>query len=534
MRLTFNRNFKSIFKFDPIDLPEFTVLTGVNGAGKSHLLEAIENGSVTVDNIPPNQPNGSNQIRRFDCNSLVPRDTGSISIGMIGQEQSSHWMQIIQNRESVIDKFKSQVKQIGIPAIELLEVKKILALDETTLLSLGVEPERTSHIINSIRNIANNIDSEATNLFVQTDHQNRYKLITSVKRNTSLPLFAMEQYDFYEAYPKITHAVDLFQQSFARLFTSYQRLWQKNKLRQTAHNEGESRSFLSEEEFQKKHGIPPWKLLNDLLSAAEFDFKVNEPDKWEDEAYEPILTDKNRGAKVKFNDLSSGERILMSFALCLYHANNPDSVTEFPKLLLFDEIDAPLHPSMTRSLLRTIQTTLVEQYHIKVILTTHSPSTVALAPAESIYVMHKYAENRLQSKSKDAALSVLTAGVPTLSINYENRWQVFVESKYDVEYYSSLYEKLKPKLYPEISLSFIASAAGGNGNCTQVINFVEQLVANGNKTVAGIIDWDNKNNDKDTIFVLGRDERYSIENFLLDPTLIGLLLLREKFYTPFK
>ena len=70
----------------------------------------------------------------------------------------------------------------------------------------------------------------------------------------------------------------------------------------------------------------------------------------------------------------------MSFALCLYHAADQSTAVDFPKVLLFDEIDAPLHPSMSRSLLRTIQKTLVEEHGIFVILTTHSPSTVALAP----------------------------------------------------------------------------------------------------------------------------------------------------------
>ena len=42
---------------------------------------------------------------------------------------------------------------------------------------------------------------------------------------------------------------------------------------------------------------------------------------------------------------------------------------------------------MTRHLLNVIKDVLVERYNVRTILTTHSPSTVALAPADSIFVM---------------------------------------------------------------------------------------------------------------------------------------------------
>jgi AAA15 family ATPase/GTPase len=144
----------------------------------------------------------------------------------------------------------------------------------------------------------------------------------------------------------------------------------------------------------------------------------------------------------------------MSFALCLYYAEDRRQLVDYPKVLLFDEIDAPLHPSMTQSLLRTIQDVLINRHGIKVILTTHSPSTVALAPETSLYAMSKTESKtelrRLQKTTKDKALTILTTGVPTLSIDYENRRQVFVESQYDAQFYEKIYEKLRDKLIPEI------------------------------------------------------------------------------------
>jgi ABC-type branched-subunit amino acid transport system ATPase component len=528
MRLIFNRRFKSVTSFDPIELPDFVVLTGVNGAGKSHLLEALENGSVSLEGIPQNNPHGSRPTRRFDSNTLVPQDTGPFSAAQISQEQSGFWNEISQHREQQINPFKDVLRGLGLPSLENMEVKKLLAMHPIDFEELGMSQETALHAHQAISNAASNADNYIAGMFVQHDPTNRTKLISSIRSATRVPVFAMNQEDFFSEFPKLWQPVDLFQQSFARLFSAYQRHWSQNKLKAIANTEGEDVQFLTEAQFIERHGVAPWIFLNEILSVAELDFRINEPYKWDDRPYEPILTDVKRDVRVKFNDLSSGERIIMSFALCLYHANDRNSAADFPKLILFDEIDAPLHPSMTRSLLRTIQRTLVDQHQIKVILTTHSPSTVALAPSESIFVMHKHGHNRLKATSKDAALGILTAGVPTLSVNYENQRQVFVESKYDVQYYSALYEISKPLLEPEISLSFIASGPGGNANCDQVQALVHQLTSNGNKTVIGAIDWDRSNVSTPTIFVLGENERYSVENFLLDPVLLALLLLRER------
>lgn len=532
MQIVFIRKFKSVTSFAPVALPDFTVLTGVNGAGKSHFLEAIENGSLQVDGVPPNQPNGARPIRRFDSNTLVPQDTGSFSAAQIAQEQTGFWTEISQHREQQLNPFRDSLKQFGISALETMGVKELLALSIEDLVALGVLPEQALQLHTIIASGATNANQNVMNMFVRNDPHNRTKLISTLNSATKVPVFAMDQDDFFGVFPKLWQPVDLFQHSFSRLFTAYQRHWSQNKLKAFANAEGESVKFLSEQEFIEKHGPAPWAFLNEMLAVAELDFRINEPYKWDDRPYEPILTDVKRDIHIKFNDLSSGERILMSFALCLYHASDPNAAVEFPKVILFDEIDAPLHPSMTRSLIRTIQKTLVEKHQIKVILTTHSPSTVALAPEGSIHVMQKQGPNRLRSTSKDAALGILTSGVPTLSVNYENRRQVFVESKYDVQYYSVLCELSKPWLNPEISLSFIASGPGGNGNCEQVRSIVTQLVAGGNRTVVGIVDWDLKNKSDGTVLVLGEEERYSIENYLLDPVLVGLFLFRERLALP--
>lgn len=121
---------------------------------------------------------------------------------------------------------------------------------------------------------------------------------------------------------------------------------------------------------------------------------------------------------------------------------------------------------------------------------------------------------RIQKANKDAALKFLTAGVPSFSVNYENRRQVFVESKYDLYFYEKIYERMFEHLEPEVSLSFTPSGStmtDDNGmpvsNCGQVKNATEVLRDAGNKFVWGLVDWDGENNDTDFVKVLGAGNR---------------------------
>lgn len=85
----------------------------------------------------------------------------------------------------------------------------------------------------------------------------------------------------------------------------------------------------------------------------------------------------------------------------------------FPDVLLLDELDASLHPSMMKNMLAVIKEVFLRR-GVKVILVTHSPTTIALCPEESIYVMNRSGLNRIEKKSRGEALSILTEGFATL------------------------------------------------------------------------------------------------------------------------
>ena len=525
MKIKLSIPYKSIRVFDAIELPNFVVLTGVNGSGKSHFLQALENNHLTIEEFPHN-PNTRN-IRRFEWSNMVPNDSGAYAGYQAKQERAQMWQQLSSLSASLLQPLQQLTAQYS--ALSKLSVKQIPTLTYEDLATKGIANIDISTLYQNIQNVLNNVDLNVTQHFVSQDPGNRPRFISGLRASTALKLIALEEEDFYESFPLTWQPVDMFQQSFARLFAEYQSNKTRNELKQFLNSRGAKHRFYTNDEFTERYGVAPWDFVNEILQTAKLNFKINAPDEFEDRPYEPSLTDDLNGTQIKFNDLSSGEKILMSFALCLYYARDNRQIVEYPQVLLFDEIDAPLHPSMTQSLLQTIQKVLIDQHKIKVILTTHSPSTVALAPEESLYVMQKGKAERIVKTSKDRALAILLEGVPSLSMHYKNRRQIFTESNFDAEFYESIYSKIKSRLIPEISLEFIAAGSSKDGGCARVKTIVQSLYQAGNQTVFGLIDWDKLNKAEGRTYVFGLDLGYSIENFIIDPLLVSILLLRERF-----
>jgi hypothetical protein len=327
--------------------------------------------------------------------------------------------------------------------------------------------------------------------------------------------------------------VDPFQQAFGRVFTSYRELIHANdRLEKYPAIDDPTRKVLSKVQFVETYGPTPWDFVNEILKECSLDFRVNAPPLHEIASYEPKLRKLSADVEMRFQDLSSGEKVLMSFALCLYNSQESRQIKNFPKLLLLDEVDAPLHPSMAASLLKTIQNVLVRDKGVSVILTTHSPSTVALAPEEAVYVMNPIGA-RIEKVSRSNALSILTFGVPTLAISYDGRRQIFVESRTDAVLYDLLYQSYKGHLSSERSMVFVEvgnkSETGNetNAGCDQVIRLVNSLASGGNQTVLGLLDWDGKRKPESRIHILSPGIRDGLESLLFDPKLLVATVARE-------
>lgn len=470
MRISSNSRYKSLPVLPEIHLPDFVVLVGVNGAGKSHLLQVLSNTQLTSIT----DDNGQQlAIRKLvETNTLAPNNSPVVS-----------W---------------DNLKQSPINATNLFTGYK--------------------------QNKQNNPNFRFAN---QTGDPRQHRLFNVIARAAKKSLDELTPEDIYEHYPMNDglETVDVFAQNFSQLFKRYQVRKLDNEFNEWRHQRDATVKYLSESDFLLKFGEAPWDFVNKILKEAKLDYHINSPvNQDRDAPFELKLMNETNGAEVIFSDLSGGEKVLMSLALSLYNSNFD---MEFPQVLLMDEPDSPLHPSMTKQFLEVLENVFVRDKKVKVIVTTHSPSTVALAPESSLFQMSK-AEPRILKVTKDKAIGILTSGVPSLSINYENRRQVFVESKNDVYFYEKIYQKLKNYLHDEISINFISSGVNGQGNSDQVRTVVNKLSEYGNKTVYGVIDWDAKNSSTSYMKVLGEDNRYSIENYIFDPLVLAAFLLRDK------
>lgn len=516
----------SIKHMPEVSLGKLTVITGVNGAGKSHLLQAIENQSIRV--IRDDEKNPS--LRRYDWTNMVPNNanqaSGTMATGMY---------QSILNQ---IDNQRNSLNQSLINILDLYEIQykpgeniwKYCALNEEEIKNLYGERENFEVFRDSLQGISQQLTSNViSSLGRNVSAKKCIEHIIKEKKTLSL----VDQ-RYINTLPFFWEHGYLFQHSFAELFLAYFNKQTSNYALYGMQNLGgvdDGNKALTNEEFISRHGQPPWDFVNESMATAGLDFKIDQPTDSENRTYKPKLTKKSTGDVIEFTDLSSGEKILMSFAFCLYHASDYRTVTQRPDLLLFDEIDAPLHPSMCRRLMNIINETLVIKNGIDVIFVTHSPSTIAVAPEDSVYLLEPVT-NQLTKETKRRAIAALTAEIPTMSINFDCRRQVFVESDLDARRYEQLYLQLAPKIESERSLVFVGvgqrNSTGDTGTgCAQVKKIVDALSKAGNESVYGLIDWDNENKSSDRIRVLSENVRYSIENCLLDPILVAALLIHK-------
>jgi len=323
---------------------------------------------------------------------------------------------------------------------------------------------------------------------------------------------------------------DLFSSQVEIIFYNYaKRRDQNRKAYFYKKEEGEDNSSISDADFVDRYQ-PPWDVINKILSELGIDFYFKGIEKREFTIEAPIefsLLKISSDQSIPFNDLSSGEKVIVGLIIKLFTSEYYQERLTFPELLILDEPDAHLHPEMSKLLLDVLEETFVKKYGIKVIITTHSPSTIALCKEESIYQIQNGEKTSLKKVSKDDALKLLTSFVPTLSIDFRNHKQVFVESPTDKYYYETIFNRLNIEYSYPFKIYFISNGYG-KGNCDQVVDVVNEIRKSGNDTCFGIIDWDKKNKSSDFIQVHGENNRYSLESFTYDPVYLVVLFLEMK------
>lgn len=648
MKIKYISDYLSIKQFEDIEINDFSVITGVNGAGKSHFLNAINNGQIKIENIESenivmynyndfnvvnvdlNQANNQspelkNKQQFFQNKSSIAsqkfnenRNNILNSFNINRQYDSIFIDDELQNNLNNFDIFNwseedkdyYQNFDVNNPDTNYTNYSKILNFhyyisnyqyhkisDINNFIDfLNVQLPKIQSL-NIVRNFGYNkefkfVDEEKFREvfeivkgnphfeFWNDENRNEYPyLILDIIENLthSFPNWIninpqllvkniKEVYKEIEEYFKSEIDADTlkliqiingdnvldsisFDNGFFNLNDialeekSYQLSVKQNDINKFLRSEGQNVHTYNDEELIKYFGESPIKILNDVLNVYDvngYEFRnsnlqLDIHNGMQNQNIHIYLFNKNGNFQTNLDALSSGEKTLLALAFSIYKLKKNKILA---KVLLMDELDSALHPSMSQRLVNVLYKYFYNTLGIKIIISSHSPSTIAFSPDDSLYIIKKDKTSQLlHHVSKDEALKELTIGVPSFSINYENRKQVFVESKYDAQYYGQLYDIFKNFLNNEISLNFIASgdvrkngSGQGISSCDVVKDVTKVLRDAGNNSIFGIIDWDlspTKFNNP-YVITLGFDSRYSIENYILDPLFISFLLLIEK------
>ncbi len=474
MHIKIRDEHKSIRSGVEFDLPSFTVLTGKNGSGKSHLLEAISaNGLSEVKD----GQDVLSTVKYIKFNDLNPQFQEDISEDDVKNSWRGTWNQL----NSFIQNYRNSPRAYN----------------------------------NSFQDFSNRYDLQTRKLL-----QYWYGVAENDVEKLTENLF----YENYEISRE-----DLFTSQIGTIFKLYQTRLDENKMHEVSNKEeGTSLPVLTNEQFEHKYGRKPWEVINEMMKTAHLPYEVEAPTRFRPSInYHLQLIDRQRNIRIQVNDLSTGEKVLMSLALSIY---STEEEAARPDVLLIDEPDAPLHPEYSNYLIQAIKESIVDKSGVRVIITTHSPTTVAMAPEESIYQMSRDLSKPVKV-TKQQAINLLTKDLDNMRVSIEERRQIFVESKYDVGFYNRLYKCLSANHVFTTVPFFLAAKSGDGSNCQDVKDIVNALRLHGNDLVYGVIDYDGQNHGNQYVCVVGGGKRYAIDNYIFDPIYVAFLLIREHVVT---
>lgn len=541
MKLTFSQQHKSITGLPSVELPNFVVITGKNGSGKTHLLEAIKAGAVVAEELPRAEGN----ILSFNWGNFVAKVTDNASPDQIYKQRESAITNVAQSQADhckSLSNYFLQNKVLGkveiadpqwLAEAELEEIEAALLM--CTREGLPFDDASAKAFANAFQKRKQQIvGGFKTNL---NHYGNLGSMLQSRATELGISPLSVSENELRSHFPLVWNAANTLQLEFANWFSAWHAAYEYNKINKYYHTQEEDadRHYLDDEDFVRLYGNAPWEIANEVLARAGFRHRFTRPKNRIgnlEQQFQLRLEDSEDGTLIKTDDLSSGEKILLAITLMLYQASGDLSLVKLPKLLLMDEVDAPLHPSFTRSLIATLVGKFVDELNVAVIMTTHSPSTVALAPEMSVFeLVRKPRELRRCSVSN--ATQILSAGFVSVT---PSDVVVITESSADPEYYQPVYGSLvSAKLVaPNPPLSFLAASNksddGVGGGSSQVKNWAPKLHELGLDRFRGLIDKDGTNQPDSIISVLNR---YSIENYLFDPLTLTAYLIHRGIPDPF-
>lgn len=199
----------------------------------------------------------------------------------------------------------------------------------------------------------------------------------------------------------------------------------------------------------------PYQTINRIFRQYSFDyFDMLNPFPIDGRLNGEIRFKGKEGEIVDYNSLSSGEQAIVQFVIWSY---GQDFRGNRLNTMVLDEPDAHLHPSMCKMMVEIFSEMSAKKEMggggIRIIITTHSPSTVAFTPDGSLFVMQREADNKrvIRPTTSEDAVEILSDGIFTFSRAMSSFTMlstspkqnlVFVEGKTDVRHFTKAMQVL--------------------------------------------------------------------------------------------
>ena len=429
-----NINIKLLYRYKSLqegfewnDIPSFAVITGVNGVGKTQLLEVIKGWSDRPDNrgiIP--------QIVREISSSSGPEN-------LIFSENTNQrgltlngLIDYVKNGEQRLVTLRNMDQQIGSLQTYINNNQHQLSQTTDKVACLQIENNiRTwKEQIWSLREQKLNVNIYA---FDQELKRIAHKLNKKVDElsEDEIRQLAIDNFESLTTVDELTRFIEKEHQRYMRRITHFTETHQREKADELVAQE---RPYQTINRIFRQYGFDYF----DMLNPFPIDGKLNGDIRFQGKG----------GEIVDYNSLSSGEQAIVKFVIWCY---GQDFRGNRLNTMVLDEPDAHLHPSMCKMMVEIFSEMSAKKDvgggGIRIIITTHSPSTVAFTPEGSLFVMQREADNKrvVRQTTSEEAVEILSDGVFTFSRAMSNFTQlsssskqhfVFVEGKTDVRHFT--------------------------------------------------------------------------------------------------
>ena len=432
------RPYGSILALDACDLPDFAVLIGRNGVGKTQLLSGIAGhnirGGVHNSHTIETYDFGSFRTRssggaRYSTSLFAERTAQRFFAGTGDQSPSALAHKIFNRtierygltpgahgRQEFDESVRSFISapdfqafgavRTSLAASDLAHAEKAIEHYTREIADRVVEPLALENQGGTRRSDSYNNDPR---ILVSMAMKLAGKLAHEIDRKDIL------RAAHYEG--------NTVANTLSAVFTRYKAEQYSWAITESERGRGDVGSLI---DAYRRDNKPPWETLRGVLASMRqaasgegvFDFEFSDPEAdrlnhadHTEYVFETRMTNRTTGTNYNVDNLSSGEAILMTLCMVWF---NQSMGRKRPALLLLDELDAMLHPSIVGAMVSCLKDLFV-RHGTDVIMATHCPATVAvLEEGEVFRVSRDGGQVRIRPVTRSEAVEELSDGLATL------------------------------------------------------------------------------------------------------------------------